>query len=122
MRKLATALVATAAAATVLATAAPAQAQPNTTTVIVWTGTNCIQVASAYTYSPQAAGISTICGGSWEFSEGNIWPGDLFGADPIMGDATYIECAVFAGGRLVWSDSAHAGDGTDVNCLREAIV
>jgi hypothetical protein len=56
-----------------------------------------------------------------EDNHGNIWPGDLFGANPTMGSASYIECAVFRGAAMVWSDNAFAGDGTDVNCLRRAI-
>ena len=93
----------------------------NAVTHIYWTGAPCIQVESAQKYNPSYSTTDAICGGSWRFSEGNIWPGDLFGANPIMGSASYIECAVFRGGAMVWSDNASAGDGTDVNCLRRAI-
>jgi hypothetical protein len=121
--KIATALTGAAAvtAAGLLAPAAHADNGMPAVTQIYWTGTNCILVESAQQYNPSYAATGTVCGGTWRFSEGNIWPGDLFGANPIMGNASYIECAVFRGGVRVWSDSAFAGDGSDVNCLRRAI-
>ncbi|KUI16933.1 hypothetical protein AU193_22375 [Mycobacterium sp. GA-1285] len=63
----------------------------------------------------------SVCGGEWRYSESNIWPGDAFGVDPVMGAANFIECAIFRGGGRVWYDSAVRGDGSDVNCLRRAM-
>ncbi len=124
MRTIITAMAAMAfAAATVAAPAAVADVGLPATTDIHWAGTPCIQIASAARLDPTQTAVDTVCSadGNWSFTEGNIWPGDAFGADPIMGDAGYIECGVFRGGVQVWSDSAFAGDGSDVTCLREAV-
>lgn len=120
MKKLSIALAGAAIAAVALAPAA--QADPGTvaTTVINWSGTDCITVISANLLAPTTVVPSVICGGSWTFSEGNIWSGDAFGADPIMGNADWISCAVIRSGVVVYSDAAAAGDGTDVSCLRQA--
>lgn len=113
--------VSTAATATAITTASPSEASPNARTFLYWRGAPCIAVESANMYAPTTSVVSTVCGGSWSFSEGNIWPGDLFGANPIMGGASYIECGVFRAGVLVYYDSAVAGDGTEVSCLRREI-
>ena len=88
-------------------------------TYVHWVGADCIAVATAAS-DPTLATTRSVCGGMWRWSEGNIWPGDLFGADPVMGHAAWIECWISRNGRVVWSDSASAGDGTDVTCLRRA--
>lgn len=45
-------------------------------------------------------------------------PGDYFGADPIIGDNSYISCTVTVDGREALRDAAYRGDGHDCNCLR----
>jgi len=109
-------------AALIAAPVAQADNGLDATTYVYWRGANCIQVESAQVYNPTNSTVDMLCGGSQRFSEGNIWPGDLFGANPVMGDASYIECAVYRGGMQVWSDYAFAGDGTDVTCLRRAVA
>lgn len=103
-----------------VALAAPAQALGGfARTEINWAGPECIAVTSAQRYSPRHAVTDSICSpiGSYVFTESNVWVGDLFGADPIMGAAGYIQCQVWLNGRLHRSDSAYRGDGTDVSCL-----
>lgn len=44
--------------------------------------------------------------------------GDYFGADPIIGNSSYVSCSVTVDGREVLRDSAYKNDGHDCNCLR----
>jgi hypothetical protein len=90
-------------------------------THVYWTGAPCIDVVVAARFDPTQVEGRTVCEGTWRLSESNIWPGDAFGVDPIMGAADFIECAIFRGGERVWYDSAVAGDATDVTCLRRAV-
>lgn len=124
MRGITTAAVTAAIGLAVMFTpAAGADSGLPATTYIHWRGTPCIVLESASRTNATQTAFDTICraDGSWSFTEGNIWPGDAFGANPLMGDAGYVECGVFRGGQMVWSDSAFAGDGTDVTCLRRAV-
>jgi hypothetical protein len=113
-----TALAVTVTAGVRLAPAA--NAYPNTQTYIMWRGTPCIGIEIAGAGAPHLSGAQTVCGGTYSFSEGNIWPNDLFGANPLEGssNATYIECSVWAEGELVFQDSTLRGG--DANCLRRA--
>lgn len=82
-------------------------------TEVAWTGAPCIAIYQAWSGETR-----TYCGGHASFTEGNVWPGDQIGVDPIMGAASYIECKLFINGVLSWSDAAVRGDGSDVSCSR----
>lgn len=82
-------------------------------TEVAWTGAPCIAITKAWSGETQA-----YCGGYASFTEGNVWPGDQIGVDPIMGAASYIECKLFINGVLSWADAAVRGDGSDVSCAR----
>jgi hypothetical protein len=47
-----------------------------------------------------------------------VRPGELYGADPIIGQNSYVSCTVWVDGVQVLSDQATAGDGHDCSCLR----
>jgi len=47
-----------------------------------------------------------------------VQPGDYYGADPIIGDNSYVSCRVVVDGVEVLRDEAYRGDGHDCNCLR----
>jgi hypothetical protein len=86
-------------------------------TLVSWEGAPCIDVTysdptSSYTFT------RAVCGGSYTRTESNVWGGDWIGVDPIMGSASFIACDMWIDGVLSWTDSAYAGDGSDVNCLR----
>src|SRR4051812_5436351 len=110
MRKFAIAAVA--AATVALGLAAPAHADHFVRTEVSWTGAPCIEVyvsnVTATTFVPRVA-----CGGSYVYTEGNVWYGDQIGVDPVMGSASYIECTMWIDGVMSWSDAAVAGDGSD---------
>ncbi|MGV0745443.1 excalibur calcium-binding domain-containing protein [Mycolicibacterium sp. XJ870] len=97
------------------APAAPPTAGAGYTTVVNWTGTNCIDI----TAPAGAAGTlqtSSYCGGQAKLTSSGS--GDqMVGADPVIGDAGTIACEILDG-RLV--DSGTVGDGHDVNCLTRA--
>lgn len=77
---------------------------------VSWSGTHCIDLR-------QATGqIITRCGGYAAF-QASTGPGMTIGIDPIMGNASWIDCTFFLDGELEWTDSAYRGDGTDVNCI-----
>jgi hypothetical protein len=88
-------------------------------TEVYWNGPECIMAVTADPNFPSTTWTHSICSpiGAYVLTESNVWKGDWAGVDPIMGAATYIECQTWINGRLVFSDSADAGDGTDVNCL-----
>jgi hypothetical protein len=109
-KRLAVAVGAAAIAATVLAPSAQAQLSWHTRSIIYWTGTSCIQMNSP-------GGSGTACGGSWEVPQ-QVYRGQDFGVDPVMGNASWISCEIWVEGELAYMDHAFAGDGTDVNCLR----
>lgn len=85
------------------------------TTVVKWTGANCIDI----TAPSGSAGIlqtGSHCGGEATLFSSGV--GDqMIGADPVIGDATRLSCEILSG-RLM--DSGTAGDGHDVNCLTRA--
>ncbi|MCV7066398.1 hypothetical protein H7H51_12875 [Mycolicibacterium farcinogenes] len=94
--------------------AAARAAGPGYTTVVTWTGADCIDITA-----PSGAGtLQTVlhCGGRAELVSNGV--GDqMVGADPIIGDAGSLSCEILDG-RLM--DSGIAGDGHDVNCLTRA--
>ena len=83
------------------------------TTTVEWGGAPCIDVNEAYGASETYCGY----GGRWQLDQ-RVYSGQDFGLDPVMGSADWISCQVYVDTRLVWSDYASRGDGTDVNCLR----
>ena len=125
MKKVITAaLMGSAAAAAIAATvgiASPANAYSyahSVTTEIDWGGSYCIPTWSAGTRNAHRTAFDTLCSsnGTWVFSE-TARPGEWFGADPEMGNASWIECRTYVDGRLAIQDYANAGDGTEVTCL-----
>lgn len=94
---------------------APAVTGQGYTTVVTWTGANCIDITAP---SGAAGTLQTAshCGGRAQLVSSGI--GDqMVGADPVIGDAGSISCEILDG-RLI--DSGIAGDGHDVNCLTRA--
>lgn len=94
---------------------APATAGSGFTTVVTWTGANCIDITAP---SGAAGTLQTAshCGGRAQLVSSGI--GDqMVGADPVIGDAASLTCEILDG-RL--RDSGTAGDGHDVNCLTRA--
>ncbi|QZH60457.1 excalibur calcium-binding domain-containing protein [Mycolicibacterium farcinogenes] len=99
--------------------AGPAPIAPATgggyTTVVRWTGTNCIDI-TAPSGSAGTLQTGSHCGGQATLFSSGL--GDqMVGADPVIGDAASLSCEILSG-RL--TDSGVAGDGHDVNCLRRA--
>lgn len=85
------------------------------TTVVTWTGANCIDITAP---SGAAGTLRTAshCGGRAQLVSSGV--GDqMVGADPVIGDASSLTCEILDG-RLM--DSGAAGDGHDVNCLTRA--
>lgn len=114
-------------AAAILGTALPlfasgsaeAQTAVYVTSTVGWVGTDCIQVESPYTYDRYSSGTGWICS-DIGVASASYWalPGQLVGADPIMGDADSISCSIKLNGVLNYTDSAIRDDGHDANCLR----
>ncbi|MDV3135334.1 hypothetical protein [Mycobacterium sp. 29Ha] len=100
-----------------LSLAGPAQANVDADhfvrTEVAWTGAPCIAIYHAWLAETRSA-----CGGRYTYTEGNVYPGDQIGLDPIMGAASYIECKMWIDGVLSWSDAALRGDGSDASCSR----
>ncbi|MEV0674138.1 excalibur calcium-binding domain-containing protein [Mycobacterium sp. NPDC050441] len=85
------------------------------TTVVNWTGANCIGI-TAPSGPAGTLQTGTHCGGQATLFSSGV--GDqMVGADPIIGDAGSLACEILSG-RLM--DSGTAGDGHDVNCLTRA--
>lgn len=85
------------------------------TTVVQWTGTDCIDI-TAPAGSAGTLQTATHCGGQATLTSSGS--GDqMVGADPIIGDAGTLSCEILSG-RLV--NAGTAGDGHDVNCLTRA--
>lgn len=91
---------------------APAQGY---TTVVTWTGADCIDITAP---SGAAGTLHTAshCGGRAQLVSSGA--GDqMVGADPVIGDAGSLSCEILDG---LLMDSGIAGDGHDVNCLTRA--
>ncbi|MHC9294226.1 excalibur calcium-binding domain-containing protein [Mycobacterium sp. LTG2003] len=95
--------------------AAPPIAGGGFTTVVNWTGTDCIDITAP---AGDAGTLQTAsyCGGQARLTSSGSGE-QMVGADPVMGDAGTLACEILDG-RLV--DSGTAGDGHDVNCLTRA--
>lgn len=100
--------------------ASPAPAGPvptatgTVTTVVNWSGADCIDITAP---NPNAAGIletANFCGGSAQFQISPTSGAQMVGADPNIGSANAASCEILSG-RLV--DSGTLGDGHDINCL-----
>lgn len=99
----------------ILSGAAKADSADYVRVEVYWSGANCIDIQ-------QATGlVQTICGGHETFTAIS-GPGRTVGIDPIMGAASQISCSFYLNGSLEYVDMAFAGDGTDVNCIREIYV
>jgi hypothetical protein len=86
-------------------------------TTIVWNGTQCIEaVVPNFTEMLRQTFCSPDEGVQFHHTAA---PGQLVGADPIMGAATSMSCSVitYTPGPDLIRSTAVAGDGTDVNCL-----
>ena len=100
-----------------VALAAPAQAQQGAliTSIVYWTGPNCIPVRYSEGFSTD---IAMICG---RYSERHYFarPGQYVGADPMPFDTTTtLGCSLLINGTPDNTDYAPAGDRHNVNCLR----
>jgi hypothetical protein len=95
----------------------PPAAAGQYTTIVTWSDTPCVEVVvpnysemlhQNLCYPEQAAQLYHTAA-----------PGQLVGADPIMGSASSIACSVLAdySGLVLFRDVAAAGDGSDVNCI-----
>lgn len=102
-------------ALTAAAGVAPANASVSfVRTEVYWEGAFCIDVTLSN-------GVTkAVCNpnGHYTYTEGNVWPGDAIGADPIMGSASWLGCTMYVDGVVAWRSAAYAGDGYDANCLR----
>lgn len=112
---LAAAGIGAAAIATTVGVAAPASAHyADVDTMVTWVGGD-----SWLTVDYPGEGVVMESSGAKIVNHSfTAHPGDRIGADPIMGDADYITCTVWVKNRIVATDSAYAGDGTDANCVR----
>jgi len=117
-----TTLTLAAAAVAAVSLAAPAQAyrEVMTTTVVTWSGGDCIAYESTNVFNPYTTGYNSQCSAAHQLT----WyryasSGEMVGVNPIMGGNDWIACHIVVDGVTEWSDYAEAGDGTDVNCLRE---
>ena len=100
-----------------LVLASPAQAQSGAfiTSIVYWTGPNCIPVRYSEGFTTD---IATICG---KYSERSYFavPGQYIGADPMPFDTTVtLGCSLLINGVPNNTDYAPSGDRHNVNCLR----
>ena len=85
------------------------------TSIVYWTGPNCIPVRYSEGYHTE---IGVICG---RYSERNYFafPGQYVGADPMPFDTTVtLGCSLLISGVPDNTDYAPAGDRHNVDCLR----
>lgn len=113
------ALAGSAVAAAAIALAPTAGASYHSiTSVVYWTGVNCITVLSPQYPGGHRTGLDTICGGNSTVTYGAV-SGVYIGADPMAFDQTRtLGCQVFIDGVLDYGDYATDGDHHDVSCLR----
>ena len=116
MKKLITGLMGAAAIAAVsLAPPASAQGGAFITSIVYWTGPNCIPVRYSEGFSTD---IAMICG---RYSERHYFalPGQYVGADPMPFDTTVtLGCSLLINGTPDNTDYAPSGDRHNVDCLR----
>jgi hypothetical protein len=92
-------------------------------TEVRWSGSHCVQIYGAAVTNPYLIGSPV-----WQCDGGNgthaaSWveyrgSGQVIGIDPEMGDNDWISCTLWVDGRVEYSDSATAGNGHQVNCIR----
>jgi hypothetical protein len=88
------------------------------TSVVYWTGVDCITVRSLQSSNKNYTGFDTICGGNSTVTYGAV-SGEYIGADPMPFDQTRTGgCSVYIDGAFSYGDYAPDGDYHDVNCLR----
>ena len=100
-----------------VALAAPANAQQGAfiTSIVYWTGPNCIPVRYSEGFYTDT---SMICG---RYSERHYFalPGQYVGADPMPFDTTVtLGCSLLINGVPDNTDYAPSGDRHNVDCLR----
>jgi hypothetical protein len=100
--------------------AAPAPASgvgSGLTTVVDWTGADCIDITIPRVSDPSTTEVTSRCGGHVEFPQSSADAASWVGADPAMGSAVTLSCEI-RDDLLV--DAGTANDGQDVNCLTKA--
>jgi len=108
----------TMAAAAILAAPAANASYHEITSVVYWTGVDCITVRSPQYPNGHRLGFDTVCGGNSTVTYEAV-SGEYVGADPMAFDQTRtVGCSVYVDGVLNYSDYAPDGDHHDVNCLR----
>ena len=117
MKKLICGGLAALAIATAVSVAPTAQAQYGAfiTSIVYWTGPNCIPVRYSEGFYTDT---SMICG---RYSERHYFavPGQYVGADPMPFDTTTtLGCSLLINGVPDNTDYAPAGDRHNVNCMR----
>jgi hypothetical protein len=120
MRKaIGTALAGSALAAATIVAAPIANASMHTiTSVVYWSGIDCIPVRSPQYPDGRHLGLNTLCGG-YSTKTYSAIPGEYIGADPMPFDMSRtVGCEVFIDGTYAYQDYARDGDHHDVNCLR----
>ena len=116
-RKILAGLMGAAAVAAAVSVAPPAQAQQGAfiTSIVYWTGPNCIPVRYSEGFSTS---VAMKCGG---YSERTYFaaPGMYIGADPMPFDTTVtLGCSLLINGVPNNTDYAPSGDRHNVDCLR----
>ncbi len=117
MKRALAGLMGAAAIAAAVPLAAPAQAAPGAwiTSIVYWTGPDCIPVRYSKGFYIDT---DMICG---RYSERHYFalPGQYVGADPMPFDTTTtLGCSLLINGVPDNTDYAPAGDRHNVNCLR----
>lgn len=88
-------------------------------TYVQWGGSPCVQIYGASVGNPYLIGSPIYeCGGGQAQWVEYRSTGQVVGVDPEMGNNSWIACQLYVNGRLEYSDSANAGDGNQVSCLR----
>lgn len=116
-RKFLAGLIGAAAFAAAISVAPPASAQQGAfiTSIVYWTGPNCIPVRYSEGFSTN---IDMICG---RYSERHYFalPGQYVGADPMPFDTTVtLGCSLLINGTPDNTDYAPSGDRHNIDCLR----
>lgn len=88
-------------------------------TRVQWGDSPCVQVYGASQSNPWLIGAPIYqCGGGQAEWVEQRQSGQVVGIDPEMGANSWISCTLWINGAVEWSDSALAGDGNQVSCLR----
>jgi hypothetical protein len=87
------------------------------TTVVHWTGADCIEITAPNEAAGGVLQTGSYCGGAARFFISPTTPDQMVGADPVMGSARSASCEILTN---LLKDSGTAGDGHDINCLTRA--